>query len=214
MLPLDPIPEQAADSSVESDGQVRPALQAADVGWSRRKKRVVSAILLFHLLAIFICPASLGGPLGGSPFLNTLYDRVFHWHLEPLHLMHGFQFFAPEPSAGKVIQYEFEYADGRKELGWQFPHRDRISPRLLYHRYFMLAERLPLGDDEALEIALRSYARHLLQWHGGTKITIYVVEHGLILPRDVLAGADPDSPELFQVIADASWTRAELGLEE
>lgn len=215
----DPVPSANEPVPTALEGAAAVPLTVAPTVWSPLKKLVVSAMIIFHLLGVFVCPASLGGPLGGSPFLNRLYDRVFHWHLEPLHLMHGYQFFAPQPSAAKVIQYTLTFPegmtdpDGTPDKGWQFPDRNEIRPRLMYHRYFMLAERLPLGDEAAMQVILMSYARHLVQKHGAIAISIHVVEHDLIYPQEVIDGMDPDSPELYTELAFKSWTREELGVD-
>jgi hypothetical protein len=54
-------------------------------------------------------------------------------------IYHGYRFFAPNPGASHIVQYELEFADGRKEQG-QFPDLQQHWPRLLYHRHFMLSE--------------------------------------------------------------------------
>ncbi|NIO41435.1 MAG: hypothetical protein GTO41_15415, partial [Burkholderiales bacterium] len=54
-------------------------------------------------------------------------------------LDHGYRFFAPEPGPGHLVRYEVTTSDGAGAAG-QFPDRDRIWPRLLYHRWFMLSE--------------------------------------------------------------------------
>jgi hypothetical protein len=75
-------------------------------------------------------PASdLAGVFAGwlQPYMNATF------------IYHGYRFFAPEPGASHIVQYELTFADGRKEKG-QFPDLKKQWPRLLYHRSFMLSE--------------------------------------------------------------------------
>ena len=54
-------------------------------------------------------------------------------------LNHGYRFFAPNPGPSHIVRYEVDTADGETVKG-QFPDRDKIWPRLLYHRHFMISE--------------------------------------------------------------------------
>ena len=53
-----------------------------------------------------------------------------------LYMNHGYFFFAPNPGPGHLIQCSNENSN----QAFLLPNRDEHWPRLLYHRYFMLAE--------------------------------------------------------------------------
>ena len=58
-----------------------------------------------------------------------------------LYLNHGYFFFAPNPGPGHLIQCSFSDASSDSEAEKRIlPNRSDHWPRLLYHRYLMLAE--------------------------------------------------------------------------
>jgi hypothetical protein len=73
-----------------------------------------------------------------------------------------------------------------------------IRPRLLYHRYFMLAENVWAFDDETQKEMLKAYARHFTGHYGGETISLIRVSHE---PSSILrlqAGGRLDDPDTFQ----------------
>ena len=52
---------------------------------------------------------------------------------------HGYRFFAPEPGPGHFVECRYTMQDGSEQIT-HFPDRQAHQPRLLYHRWFMLAE--------------------------------------------------------------------------
>ena len=130
---------------------------------------------------------------------------------------HGYRFFAPNPGPSYIVRYEIDKSDGNIIAG-RFPDAEAIWPRLLYHRFLILAEvtsnvessiRTPappenLTDEEqtalveldrelesarALAESLRrSLARQLLSQHGGERIRLFVDRHLIAPPESILQG--------------------------
>lgn len=127
---------------------------------------------------------------GKKPSLGAAL-KVFTPYLDVLYLNHGYNFFAPDPMPAKLISYEIEKEDGTKIEG-TFPDLKTQWPRLLYHRYFMLAEQ---GFDE---IPTRAFAKHLLKKYGGKQIRIWGKEHLFLAPDQILGGADANGDWTFR----------------
>ena len=173
---------------------------------ARRWRWVLSLVIGLHLLAVFLAPftfASTPAPgMEPSPAALSLM-RWFYPYIEGMFLQHGYAFFAPDPGPSHLFRVKLEYADGRPAEVLTFPDLKRHRPRLLYHRHFMLSERLVVGDvpsapppqmagdanalaqwrsaREAYETyyhALRdSYLHHLRARHGADKATLVRVAH-------------------------------------
>jgi hypothetical protein len=90
------------------------------------------------------------------------------WYLDALYLNQGHSFFAPDVGPGHLIQYECFDVNGKSIERGELPSRKENWPRLLYHRYFMLADQSDgWGDDKQTRDSwqrryLDAYARHLL----------------------------------------------------
>ncbi len=112
--------------------------------WRSPWRYVVSALLLWHLLAVVAPPLqqiTLGSTREPSPFANAVLEIV-RPYMSALFLDHGYAFFAPEPGPLHLVRYKVEFADGRPAIEGRFPNLREQKPRLLYHRYFMIAEYL------------------------------------------------------------------------
>ena len=108
--------------------------------WSPAKRRLVSAVLAFHVAAVFIAPWS------GPPPSSGLSQRVSGWirpYLEGLGINYGYRFFAPIPGPSHIVRYRLHLRDGSTRQG-QFPDLEQQWPRLLYHRHLMVSERVDL----------------------------------------------------------------------
>ncbi|MGI9515527.1 MAG: hypothetical protein ACR2NP_00645 [Pirellulaceae bacterium] len=118
--------------------------------WSRRMRFWVSLLLLGHLFCLVITPLAAVEPRSQ---LSVDLHRVIQPYCQALYLEHGYRFFAPEPGPSHIVQYRVTDQSGEIITG-QFPDRDQIWPRLLYHRWFMLSETTfrhvaeTLGDEE------------------------------------------------------------------
>jgi len=162
-------------------------------------KRIVSAWLLYHVLAIVIAPASVAPSSG---LMQTCW-RAFRPYLQVLYLNHGYHFFAPEPSSSTLVGYTLEFPDGRTEIG-RFPHRG-IAPRLMYHRHFMLTEFLGFVADEEEQPWHRSYARHLGKATGAERVSLSRITHYLPTQESVREGATLNESESFTEVPLGSY---------
>lgn len=165
---------------------------------------MVSVLLLLHLTALVVAPFAVQP----SSLLSGYAWSAFRPYLEAAYLNHGYHFFGPEPGPGHLVRYEIELADGTTKEGY-FPNRSEHRPRLLYHRHFMLSERLaglmpqdgPEGRVAKLpwaEAYVRSYAEHLYETHRARQVTLYLRRHLLPWPEQIEHGMTLDDPKLYE----------------
>ena len=99
-------------------------------------RTVISLLLLGYLGVLLLGP--LSNPIASEHLTGPLARAV-----APVHRLlfqgHGYRFFAPEPGPGHFVECRFTMKDGSESIS-RFPDRDAHQPRLLYHRWFMLAE--------------------------------------------------------------------------
>jgi hypothetical protein len=158
---------------------------------------VATLLLVPYLAALVIAP--LAGPPPASALAQVIL-QPFRPLLGTLHLGHGYRFFAPDPGPGHAIRWEAMLPDGSTRTG-SIPDRDADRPRLLYHRRFMVAEKLDAlvpSPDAPAEVSRRAKASwlplvkgvagNLLRHTGGTSVTLERVEHYLPDPAEVTAG--------------------------
>jgi hypothetical protein len=182
------------------------AARPAPDRWSPVTRAVASAGIVLYLACV-IMP-----PLAGPPPASGLAVAALQ-PLRPLvgalSLGHGYRFFAPDPGPGHSIRWSMEFADGSTRKGI-IPDRDTDRPRLLYHRRFMISEKIaalvpPDGVPEEArrqsrgdwQPLVKDVAGHLLERHGGDRVTLELVEHYLPAPEEVMraeAGADAVTP--------------------
>ncbi len=115
-----------------------PISPAAPAMPLRRVHWIATVLILLHFLAV------LAATNVASPPTSQLWLRVaslFRPYVAAADLNHGYRFFCAEPGPSHLVQYELTLADGKVQTG-RFPDLREQSPRLLYHRYFMLAEHL------------------------------------------------------------------------
>jgi len=104
--------------------------------WSLPIRIAVLALLMLYLSIVVLAP--LTNPTGALQLTTPIAEAVSPVH-EALYLDHGYRFFAPNPGPSHIVVYEIETAEG-EQINGHFPDRDNTSPRLLYHRLFMLSE--------------------------------------------------------------------------
>ena len=157
----------------------------------------VSLALLVYFAAVIIAP--LSGPPPASE-LSQVILQPFRPLLGALYLGHGYRFFAPDPGPGHTIRWTIALPDGSTRTG-KTPDAESDWPRLMYHRRFMVAEKIavlvppPFAPAEAREAAkgdwlplVKGVASNLLRSTGGTRITLELVEHYLPGPQEIVAG--------------------------
>jgi len=163
---------------------------------------LLSLVILVYLTGVIIAP--LSGPPPASE-LSQLMLQPFRPLLGALYLGHGYRFFAPNPGPGHSLRWTITMPDGSTKAG-STPDAKTDWPRLLYHRRFMVPEKLAAlvpPVDAPPEIRARArgdwlplvkgVAGNLLRTHGGDRITLELIEHYLPGPDEVAEGrSGPD----------------------
>jgi hypothetical protein len=168
---------------------------------------LITVVLLAHLTALVAAPMAVPYEGAQPSQLQRGLAKIASPYLCLAYLDHGYRFFAPGPSAGHLVRYQLEMPDGTTSNG-VFPNLKTEWPRLYYHRYFMLSEKLnrywdseepaatdppeerqfwQLNRDTFLDVA-QSYASQLLRETGARKVTLELVQHDLPSPRDLEQG--------------------------
>jgi len=189
-----------------------PASQACS--WKPATRGLASLALVTYLAAVVIPP--LAGPPPASELAAALI-QPFRPLVGGLHLGHGYRFFAPDPGPGHSLRWTMLLRDGSTLTG-TIPDRLADRPRLLYHRRFMIPEKIaalvppPDAPEEVRRDAKREWqplikgvAGQLLQRHGGTRVEVQMVEHYLPTPEEVIRAAEPGprtEPEDSEAMAD------------
>jgi hypothetical protein len=217
--------EPPQDQSIGKPQQVPQPIETIQTSWPPVARGIVSALVLFHLTA-----AVVAALVAAPPYSQLWFEAagVFRPYVNAADLNHGYRFFAPDPGPSHLVRYHLEFADGSTRDG-KFPDLEVERPRLLYHRYFMLSEKLyglfgewqqfvesgkgplPLAERQATAINVRnterlyraigkSYADELLRRSGAKRVTLELVEHVIPRPDDVAAGRQRlDDPALYSV---------------
>ncbi|NBW97121.1 MAG: hypothetical protein EBR28_10410 [Planctomycetia bacterium] len=180
---------------------------SAPIQWTTAARAVASLLIATYIVAVVL------PPLAGPPPASALANRAlqpFRPLVGALYLGHGYRFFAPDPGPGHSIRWIVERADGSQVSG-SLPDRLADRPRLLYHRRFMIPEKIaplvPPSDapDEVRRAAradwlplVKGLAGQLLERHDGARVELALVEHYLPAPEELIAaeqggGGDPDT---------------------
>lgn len=182
---------------------------------------LITAALLLHLAALIAAPMAAGP----SSQLEQQIAGTFSWYTTFLYLNHGYRFFCPEPSPGHLVRYTLTMPDGSVRSD-EFPNLKTEWPRLLYHRFFMLSEKLARFmpeeipsdapedlrrdaererpyQERALNEVAASYATHLMKTTGAKSVTIDFVEHEIPLEQQMLRDLPLTDKSLYRVL----WTK-------
>ena len=156
--------------------------------WPLGVRLFASAVILIYLLAVALPP--LAGPPPASELANVIL-QPFRPLVGAISLSHGYRFFAPNPGPGHSIRWTMLTARGNTLKG-VIPDAKTDWPRLLYHRRFMIPEKIaalvppPLAPAEIRREATHDWqpfaediATHLLMKHSGQEVTLELVEHYL-----------------------------------
>ncbi len=185
--------------------------------WSPLRRTVVSGLLVFHLVAVFLPPFAF--ETSSSPFVQPLM-RFFDPYVNAAYLNHGYAFFAPDPGPSFLLRASMEFDDGRETIHRTLPDLSIDWPRLRYHRHFMLSEHLNraflpkevppevAADPDQLmywqqsrslyEARRAAIIAHLKKKHGAARVNLRRVEHRLLSPDEVLQPrARMDAPETY-----------------
>ncbi len=190
--------------------------------WSPGKRAVVSGLLVFHLVAVFLPPFAFetsSAPGRGSPLVQPLM-QFFGPYVDAAYLNHGYAFFAPDPGPSYLLRASMEFDDGRETIHRTLPDLSIDWPRLRYHRHFMLSEHFNgayLPEEAPAEVAanpdelkLWQQSRHLYEArraaiiahlkkkHGAARVNLRRVEHRLLDPFEVMqSNRRIDAPETY-----------------
>jgi hypothetical protein len=202
----------------------RSVAQGTNYALSRRARVLISAVLLYHVLAVFVGAwvAPDASPLGSE------VSRFFRHYIFLADLNHGYRFFAPDPGPSHLFYYTLTMADGTTKSG-HFPNHQEHWPRLLYHRYFMLSEQangfLPGGPEPAGSVTIppeaysrfdslaNSYAAHLLKTNDATRIHWRLVRHMIPRAEEVADGQSLTDERLYETLRSGVLLRDEAGEE-
>ncbi|MCA9166323.1 MAG: hypothetical protein KDB23_01585 [Planctomycetales bacterium] len=198
---------------------------AAAGGWTPARRKLVSALLLWHLLAVLSAPWHAPPP---ASYLSEQVNKIFAPYQAATFLDHGYRFFAPDPGPSHLVRYELTRDDGTLVQG-QLPDPAANRPRLLYHRFFMItetmyniwmrieeppaeaqltaAQRQAIDESNAatrdlLHQVADGIAQQIMRYETTSRVRLQLVEHLIPLPEQVRAGRPLDDPELYRVLAD------------
>lgn len=183
--------------------------------WSVAGRACASVAILAYLAGIVAPP--LAGPAPASDLANRLLQPLRPL-VGTLFLGHGYRFFAPNPGPGHTIRWTMTMPDGSTKAG-RIPDEAVDRPRLLYHRRFMVAEKISAlvpPPDAPAEVRARAkqdwqplvkgVAANLLRREGGLSVSLETVEHYLPDPGEVLTSgtyADAVTP-----LGSYAWAEA------
>ena len=156
--------------------------------WPVAVQLFVSSLIAAYILAVALPP--LAGPPPASELANVVL-QPFRPLVGAFSLSHGYRFFAPNPGPGHSIRWTLTTDEGTVFKG-SLPDANSDWPRLLYHRRFMIPEKIsamippPQAPAEIRRTATRDWqpfaediATRLLTEHNGQKITLKLIEHYL-----------------------------------
>ena len=176
-----------------------------------------SLLIAFHLTAVFLAPMSI--PPSSPLVLNAAQNWFMQKYLDALYLNHGYHFFAPDPSDGHLIQYQVLDDRGGVISEGEFPNLQQQWPRLLYHRYFMLADQCEIDAPTEAEAKqwkqalLNAYAQQLLREHdGAAAVRVQRITHYPLMLRDALEGQPLTYPETYRTDMEVIQRRQNLGV--
>ena len=162
--------------------------ETTDHAWPLTVRIFVSSAILIYLFAVALPP--LAGPPPASEIANVIL-QPFRPLIGALSLSHGYRFFAPNPGPGHSIRWSMVTSTG-STLEGVVPDAKTDWPRLLYHRRFMIPEKIaalvppPLAPAEIRREATLDWqpfaediATHLLAKHNGKEVSLELIEHYL-----------------------------------
>lgn len=160
---------------------------------------VANVWVAYHIFCVAIAPVGMPPT---SPLLSDV-SEIARPYNEFFFLNHGYHYFAPDPGGSTLIQCEVPQQSGRDKR-FRFPDVE-ISPRLLYHRYFMLAENVGAFPAEMQTDIFDAYARHFAREMDSDTITLKVVTHDPSSMAAILQGFELSDPETYSYETLGTW---------
>ncbi|QDU88354.1 hypothetical protein Pla175_17290 [Pirellulimonas nuda] len=167
--------------------------------WPVWLRVVLTIVILWHCFVLAACPFFFAteSQLGSSELARSVVrNPLVQCYADTLYLNSGYGFFGPEPPlTNGVISYVVLDESGAEIASGRFPDLRDQWPRLWYHRFMMLSDQasIPferLSPEQAHQLTLKSFARHVLRAHGGARVDLTHQNKLLLMPADVLAGED------------------------
>jgi hypothetical protein len=178
-------------------------------------RRSVSALLLFHLVALWVAALA---PL--PPYVSPLEREVaglFAPYYDLVDQGYTYRYYAPEPPPTPVVTATIHFADGRPDETVRLPDRG-AWPRLRYQRQLALAYHLfedfqaakrEAGQGDRSHWA-RAYARHLGRRRPGcSEITLSARLHLVPDPQRIRAALGARGSEPVDLDAEEFYTTPE-----
>lgn len=190
----------------KSEGQPPKAKSAPVQGPSRMVRIVASIALAFHVFVLFLYP--LANSRTSETMLRIANWGGLRWYAEPLYLHHGHGFFGPDPGPSFTVEYTVEDADGKVIKEGSLPDLKEHWPRLLYHRYKMLADQVETPNpliEERRPFILQRYAQQLVRQYDGERATVTEKFRELV-PREQWLG-NPDENIKGRSLTDVTLDR-------
>ena len=175
--------------------------------WSVGVRRLVSALLIFHIVAMLV------GALSASPSssLERWLAERFAPYFQVIDQGYAYRYYAPEPPPTPVVTATVRHADGRPDVVVRLPRKETF-PWLLRQRQLALANHLYTdfqaarieGGDGSLSRWARSYARHLSKTHPGAREIALHAQWHLI----------PDVQKVREALSSPITRKVDLDAEE
>ena len=162
---------------------------APPVGWPIWARRLVTAALFFHTVAI------VAGVWAAQPAseLEERVDAKFAWYHGLIRQGYSYRYYSPEPPPTPVITATLAFRDGRAEQVVRLPARE-TWPRLLYQRELNLANWLMEDVEDARRNSPdhdparsrwgQAFAAHLGRTHPGCSSVTLRHQFHLVPPLD------------------------------
>ena len=130
-------------------------------------------------------------------------------YLNALYLNQGHSFFAPTVGPCHIVRYELFDQNNQRIGEGLLPDKDKLWPRLYYHRFLMLADQLEMmggAEGEAYKRkSLEAFARQLLRQNRKAQTVRVQLYAHYPLPLDYLAlGTAEGYKRLNQEISSSS----------
>lgn len=197
-------PQREAGSSPRRPGRPAPLVRVA-----------ASIFILWHFTGYFL--AALSVPLSSDLVINLAQKPPMQWYLDALYMNQGHSFFAPDVGPGHLIRYQLFDQSGREIEHGDLPSRKDHWPRLLYHRYMMLADQSEVATDDKPTRErwerkyLEAFGRHLLRTNENAQsIRLQRYAHWPP-PRGVVQkGTKLTDPAGYEMLMDVIQRRSDL----
>jgi hypothetical protein len=154
----------------------------------------LTVFIVWHFTGVFL--AALCVPVSSTLVYAIAQHWPMQWYLDALYMNQGHSFFAPNVGPGHQINYQLVDQSGHEIERGEFPSKKDHWPRLLYHRYLMLADQLdmlPFADKPTHDLWQRKYleafGRQLLREHTQAQSVVVRLYNHWPLPYNYVDGS-------------------------